>query len=214
MNWREQQRKTKGRKQTDVVWESAKCGTADNFAQQAEESMGINLWEKSLGPGETIPGCSIVFPGRVRVPEASECDGGCTGCVRLPLQPLLAEGCSLQFALSGYVVNGTSSFLRLPYGLTQGSCVQGLLPMVSFGCCICCLCQAVAAQERDPVGVSVGGYGVAKLLGCSVPCALSLAPPKFCYGSRCSYGPYPGAFCQVWAGESHPDDVDGSRCTA
>lgn len=124
----------------------------------------------------------------------------CTGCVRLPLQPLLAKGCSLQFALSGYVVNGTSSFLRLPYGLTQGSCVQGLLPMVSFGCCICCLCQAVAAQERDPVGVCVGGYGVAKLLGCSVPCALSLAPPKFCYGSRCSYGPYPGAFCQVWAG--------------
>lgn len=63
VNWREQQRKTKGRKQTDVVWESAKCGTADNFAQQAEESMGINLWEKSLGPGETIPGRSIVFPG-------------------------------------------------------------------------------------------------------------------------------------------------------
>lgn len=177
-----------------------------------------NQWESIYGrrvlalekPYLAVQLCSQ----EMRVPEGSECDGGCTGCVRLPLQPLLAEGCSLQFALSGYVVNGTSSFLRLPYGLTQGSCVQGLLPMVSFGCCICCLCQAVAAQERDPVGVCVGGYGVAKLLGCSVPCALSLAPPKFCYGSRCSYGPYPGAFCQVWAGESHPDDVDGSRCTA
>lgn len=96
----------------------------------------------------------------------------CTGCVRLPLQLLLAEGCSLLFALQssscpGYVVDGTPSFLRLLHGLTQGSCVQGLLPVVSFGCCICSLCQAVATQETDPVGISMGGYGVAKLLGCS-----------------------------------------------
>lgn len=39
--------------------------------------------------------------------------------------------------------------------------------MVSFGCCIFSLCQAVAAQETDSVGVSIGGYGVAKVLGCS-----------------------------------------------
>lgn len=78
----------------------------------------------------------------------------CVDRVRLPLQALLAEGCSLQLALQssscpGYVVDGTPSFLRLLRGLTQGSCVLGL-PMVSFGCCICCLCQAVAAQEMDP----------------------------------------------------------------
>lgn len=59
VNWREQQRKTKGRKQTDVVWEAAKCGTTDDFAQQAEQSI---LWEKSY-PGESKLGCSIVFPG-------------------------------------------------------------------------------------------------------------------------------------------------------
>lgn len=54
-----QQRKIKGGKQTDVVQESAKCGTTDNFAQQAEQSIGRRVlswrnhtWVFSCVPSE------------------------------------------------------------------------------------------------------------------------------------------------------------------
>lgn len=64
--WGEQQRKTKGGKQTDVVQESAKCGTTDYFAQQAEQSI---LGGKSLTlekPYLAVQLCSQGVP---------ECDG-------------------------------------------------------------------------------------------------------------------------------------------
>lgn len=68
----------------------------------------------------------------------------CAGCVRSPLQPSLAEGCSLQFGLQpwpclGYTVHATPLVWRLLHGLTLGISIPGLLPVISFGCCVCTL---------------------------------------------------------------------------
>lgn len=70
VNWREHQRKTKGRK-TDVVQGSTKCGSTDNFAQQTEQ---LILWEKSLTLEKLYLAVQLCSQG-MRVPEASECDG-------------------------------------------------------------------------------------------------------------------------------------------